>query len=69
MARSKFYYDKYSLPPLKNQFRAGYSAFKTPYLKTINGATVIVTANPYPNGTMQNKEWQRGYDTAYFNHA
>jgi|DEB0MinimDraft_3_1074331.scaffolds.fasta_scaffold00068_4 hypothetical protein len=67
MARSAFYYDKYSLPPLRNQFKAGYLAYKSPYLKRLNGATIIVTANPYPEGTMQHKEWQRGYDHAYFN--
>ena len=69
MARSKRYYEKYSIPPLKLQFKRGYSAFKETkqWLKRLTtGKTVVVTANPYPDYTMQAKEWQRGYNKAYF---
>lgn len=66
MARSKFYYNKYELPPLKDQYKAGHLAFSTPYLKRLGDATIVLTVNPYPTETMQYKEWQRGYDSAYF---
>jgi len=58
-------------PPLKIQYEAGVTAFlrKKQWLKTVKrdgeGATVIVTANPHRSGTMEYKEWQRGYDNAY----
>ena len=69
MARSKRYYEKYSVPPLKLQFERGYESFKEKkqWVKKLrSGATVITTSNPYPHYTMQAKEWQRGYDKAYF---
>ena len=69
MARSKHYYEKYSVPPLKVQFERGYRDFreKKQWLKEKKtGETMIVTVNPYPLYTMQAKEWQRGYDKAYF---
>tara|TARA_R110002020_G_scaffold176279_6_gene368461 strand:- start:174 stop:404 length:231 start_codon:yes stop_codon:yes gene_type:complete len=68
MARSKYYYEKYSKPPLVMQFEAGIKAFKHKNQwtkKAKNGKIVIMTTNPYPYDTMQSKEWQRGYDTAY----
>lgn len=68
MARSKHYYEKYSRPPLKMQFQAGMKAFNSnkQWLRKLrNGKTIVVTANPYPLDTMQSKEWQRGYNTAY----
>ena len=69
MARSKRYYEKYSVPPLKFQLERGYQDFrsKKQWTKTLDtGATVVITANTYPLYTMQAKEWQRGYDKAYF---
>ena len=69
MARSKRYYEKYSIPPLKLQFQRGREAFREKkqwVKKLVTGETVIVTANPYPHYTMQAKEWQRGYNKAYF---
>jgi|TARA_R110001599_G_scaffold100044_1_gene256302 hypothetical protein len=69
MARSKIYYEKYSMPPLKIQYKAGYEAFKSRRQwtrKSRRGATIIITANPYPKETMQYKEWERGYSRAYF---
>tara|TARA_R100001244_G_scaffold60970_1_gene51274 strand:+ start:355 stop:594 length:240 start_codon:yes stop_codon:yes gene_type:complete len=70
MARSKHYYEKYFKPPLKLQYKAGYEAFNNPKQWTrraIKGAIVIITSNPYPKETMQSKEWERGYNSAYFN--
>ena len=69
MAKSKNYYEKYSTPPLKIQYKAGYEAFNNPKQWTRRvptGATVIITSNPYPKETMQGKEWERGYSRAYF---
>tara|TARA_R110000824_G_scaffold57273_1_gene156017 strand:+ start:604 stop:852 length:249 start_codon:yes stop_codon:yes gene_type:complete len=69
MARSKFYYEKYSMPPLKIQYKAGYDAFNNhrQWIKTVKGgATVITTYNPCYKGSMPFKEWERGYNKAYF---
>jgi len=69
MARSKYYYEKYSRPPLKIQYKAGYEVFKQAKQWTkqlVGGATIVTTANPYPKNTMQFKEWERGYNRAYF---
>ena len=69
MVRSKRYYEKYSMPPLGIQYKAGYELFndqKQFTRRTRKGASVIVTYNPYPKGTMQAKEWERGYNRAYF---
>ena len=56
------------MPPLRLQYEAGYSAFNNTkqWTKQIDGATVLVTTYPYKLDTMQAKEWQRGYNTAYF---
>ena len=51
------------------QYQAGYDAFKTnkQWTKRLpNGKTIIITSNPYPEETMQAKEWARGYNKAYF---
>ena len=69
MARSKHYYEKYPMPPLRIQYKAGYEAFNNRRQwtrKTRRGATIIITDNPYPKETMQYKEWERGYSRAYF---
>ena len=45
------------------QYQAGYDAFKTnkQWTKRLpNGKTIIITSNPYPEETMQAKEWARG---------
>ena len=65
MARSKRYYEKYSVPPLKLQFERGYEAFKEKrqWVKKLStGATVITTSNPYPHYTMQAKECQQHFN-------
>lgn len=69
MTRSRHYYEKYSIPPLRQQFERGYRAFKTrkQWTKTLStGKTILTTSNPYPDYTMQAKEWERGYNKAYF---
>tara|TARA_R110002020_G_scaffold249613_1_gene463555 strand:+ start:75 stop:323 length:249 start_codon:yes stop_codon:yes gene_type:complete len=69
MARSKNYYNRYSNPPLKIQFKAGYEAFYNPkqWTRTVKGgATAITTHNPCYKGSMPFKEWERGYNKAYF---
>lgn len=43
------------LPPLSLQFKEGLHAFKKGWL-----------TNRYDPDTMKGKEWQRGFDRAYF---
>lgn len=43
--------------PLKIQFEKGKFAFKKGWL-----------GNPYDRETVQGKEWQRGFNAAYFEH-
>ena len=63
--------------PLRIQFERGLNAFKgkqyirnvivstdNPYNK--ESAKIIATENPYNSNTMQYREWQRGYNLAYF---
>ena len=45
------------LPPLKIQFEQGYKAFHHGWL-----------VNQYDRDSIQGKEWQRGFDRAYFDH-
>jgi hypothetical protein len=43
------------------------NAFKgKQYIKNVKGAKIIATENPYNSNTMQHREWQRGYNFAYF---
>jgi len=42
--------------PLKIQFKKGYHAFHRGVRNT----------NPYRNNSMQYREWERGYNKAYF---
>ena len=32
----------------------------------INGHKIIATVSPYNSNTMQHREWQRGYNSAFF---
>ena len=41
--------------PLKLQFEKGYTDFKVGRVK-----------NPFHSATMQNREWERGFNKAYF---
>ena len=53
-------------PPLKLQYQAGYKAFTLPKIKQFNGVSVVMAQCPFPIGSMAEKEWQRGYNKAYF---
>ena len=53
--------------PLSIQFNRGLNAFKgKQFIKTVRGHKIIATENPYPSNTMQHREWQRGWNDAYF---
>ena len=55
--------------PLRIQFARGLNAFKgKQYIQTVRSkdAKIIATVSPYNPNTMQHREWQRGYDFAYF---
>ncbi len=52
--------------PLRIQFDRGFNAFRgKQYVRNINGARIIATESPYNINTMQYREWQRGYNSAY----
>ena len=53
--------------PLRIQFERGVNAFKgNQYIRNVNGHKIIATVSPYNSNTMQHREWQRGYNSAYF---
>ena len=55
--------------PLRIQFERGVNAFNgRQYIQTVGreGVKVIATVSPYNSNTMQHREWQRGYNFAYF---
>tara|TARA_Y100001951_G_C11213317_1_gene224280 strand:- start:544 stop:795 length:252 start_codon:yes stop_codon:yes gene_type:complete len=53
--------------PLRIQFDRGVNAFRgKQYIKNVKGHKVIATESPYHLNTMQHREWQRGYNYAYF---
>ena len=53
--------------PLRIQFERGVNAFKgNQYIRNVKGHKIIATVSPYNSNTMQHREWQRGYDFAYF---
>ncbi len=53
--------------PLRIQFERGRNAFNgKQYIKNVNGCKIIATENPYHSNTMQHREWERGYNFAYF---
>ena len=54
--------------PLRIQFERGFNAFKgKQYIKSVGrkGVKIISTESPYNPNTMQHREWQRGYNSAY----
>lgn len=55
-------------PPLSLQYNKGYEAFSSvkQWTRKVDDATIIVTACPFKEHTMQAREWQRGYSKAYF---
>ena len=53
--------------PLRIQFERGVNAFKgKQYVQTVKKNKIIATVSPYNPNTMQHREWQRGYNFAYF---
>ena len=55
--------------PLRIQFERGVNAFKgKQYIRNVSklGAKIICTESPYNPNSMQHREWQRGYNFAYF---
>jgi len=53
--------------PLRIQYERGLNAFKgKQYIRNVDGNKIIATENPYNSNTMQHREWQRGYNFAYF---
>ena len=53
--------------PLRIQFERGLNAFRgNQYIRSVDGNKIIATENPYNSNTMQYREWQRGYNFAYF---
>ena len=53
--------------PLRIQFERGVNAFRgKQYIRNVDGHKIIATVSPYNENTMQHREWQRGYDFAYF---
>ena len=53
--------------PLRIQFERGVNAFRgKQYIKSVDGIKIIATENPQNSNTMQHREWQRGYNFAYY---
>ena len=53
--------------PLRIQFERGLNAFRgKQYIRNVDGNKIIATENPYNSNTMQHREWQRGYNFAYY---
>lgn len=50
-----------ALSQLKKVFDEGYHAFTTP-----DEARKMIAANPYRNNTVLSKEWERGFNRAYW---
>jgi len=68
--RKNRHYERYAIPPLSIQVESGSETFteeKKQWIKKLStGKKIVITSNPYPQHTMQAKEWQRGYNKAYF---
>ena len=53
--------------PLRIQYERGLNAFRgKQYIRSVDSIKIIATENPYNSNTMQHREWQRGYNFAYF---
>ena len=53
--------------PLRIQYERGLNAVRgKQYIKSVDGIKIIATENPYNSNTMQHREWQRGYNFAYY---
>ena len=40
---------------------------RQPYIRTVRGAKVILATPPKKANVLEKKEWERGYNAAYFN--
>ena len=53
---------------IKHMFDRGDASFTNkPYTRNVNGAKVIIATPPRKTNLLEQKEWERGYNTAYFN--
>tara|TARA_Y100001972_G_scaffold77748_1_gene94510 strand:+ start:2307 stop:2564 length:258 start_codon:yes stop_codon:yes gene_type:complete len=53
---------------IKHMFDRGYASFTSkPYTRNVRGAKVIIATPPRKANLLEQKEWERGYNTAYFN--
>jgi hypothetical protein len=53
---------------IKHMFDRGYATFDSrPYTRKVGDARVIIAGPSKKSNELERKEWQRGYNTAYFN--
>ena len=53
---------------IKHMYERGYSTFTSrPYTRKVKGARVIIATPPKKANLLERKEWERGYNAAYFN--
>jgi hypothetical protein len=53
---------------IKHMFDRGYASFTgKPFTRTVRGAKVIIATPPKKSNALEQKEWERGYNAAYFN--
>jgi len=53
---------------IRHMFDKGYESFTNkPYTRTVKGAKVIIATPPRKANLLEKKEWERGYNAAYFN--
>lgn len=53
---------------IKHMFDRGYASFTgKPYTRNVRGARVIIATPPRKSNALEQKEWERGYNAAYFN--
>ena len=53
---------------IKHMFDRGYASFvNKPYIRNVGAAKVIIAVPSRKSNDLEKKEWQRGYNAAYFN--
>ena len=53
---------------IKHMFDRGYASFNSKhYTRKVGNARVILASPSKKSNDLERKEWQRGYNTAYFN--
>jgi len=53
---------------IKHMFDRGYASFiGKPYTRNVRGARIIISTPPKKSNALEQKEWERGYNAAYFN--